>query len=85
MDGEQMALASRSVLKGVFLGKQLRDVKGCQGGGRLPVPRARPHLVVPRRTQEPGPGGGVWGLPSEAQGYLRPPTSLSITCGPGIA
>ena len=68
IDGEQIALASSSVLKGVFLGKQLQDVNGCQGGRRRPVPRAWPRLVVPRRTREPVPGGGVWGLPSEAQG-----------------
>lgn len=32
IDGEQIALASGSVLKEVVTGKQLQDVKGCQGG-----------------------------------------------------
>ena len=30
IDGEQIALASGSVLKEVVTGKQLQDVKGCQ-------------------------------------------------------
>ena len=60
-DGEQIALARGSVLKEVVTGKQLRDVKGCQGGhGCL-------RLMPDAAWWSPGPLLGdamlVWGAP----------------------